>query len=72
MTSQTKATQRIIARIQSGLEAACVTFPEVMLNCILEDAQELVAEGYVWDVALAMSAKSYPCTQYAGQHAYAA
>ena len=71
MTSQTKAAQTIINNITRSLKAACVSCPEVMLDCILTDAQELVNDkGYVWDVALAMACKIYPCTQFAGNYAY--
>ena len=73
MTSQTKAVQTIIRNIARSLEAACVSHPEVMMQNILDDAQELVNEnGYTWDVALAIACKAYPCTQYSGEYAYAA
>lgn len=71
MTSQTKAAQTIINNITRSLKAACVSFPEVMMECILDKAQELVNEGgYRWDCALAIACQIYPCTKYAAQGAY--
>ena len=73
MTSQTKAAQTIINNIQRSLAASCVSFPSVMLENILDDAQDLVNnDGYVWDVALAIACKSYPATKYCGLYAYEA
>jgi len=73
MTSQTKAVQTIINNITRSLKAACVSCPDIMMDCILTEAQELVNDkGYVWDVALAIACKIYPCTKYCGQYAYEA
>jgi len=72
MTSpQTKAVRNILANVERSLKASCVSFPEVMLGCILDEAQELVNDhGYVWDVALAKAVKIYPATEYAALYAY--
>jgi PIN domain nuclease of toxin-antitoxin system len=71
MSSQTKAVQNIINSIHRSLAASCVSYPEIMLNCILDRAQEYVNEdGYVWDVALAKACEIYPSTRYCGLCAY--
>jgi len=70
-SQQTIATQKITANIERSLEAACVSFPEVMIGCILDDAQDLVNEhGYCWDVALAKACQVYPATRYAANYLY--
>ncbi len=68
---QTTATRNILNNVERSLRAACVSFPEIMLGCILDEAQELVNEGgYVWDVALAKAVQIYPATKYAAEGAY--
>jgi hypothetical protein len=65
-SNQTLAARKIIANCERSLKAACVSFPEIMLGCILDTAQELVNEdGYRWDVALAKATQIYPATKYA-------
>lgn len=72
MTSPaTKAARNILANVERSLKASCVSFPEIMMGCILDTAQELVNEdGYRWDVALAKAVKIYPATNYAATDAY--
>lgn len=71
MLNQTKATRNILDSVQRALKAACVSCPDVMLDCILDEAQELVTrDGFRWDVALAKACQIYPATKYAAQFAY--
>lgn len=68
---QTKAVRNVLASIERSLKAACVSCPDVMLGCILDEAQDLVNEfGYCWDVALAKACKIYPSTKFAANYAY--
>jgi hypothetical protein len=70
-SQQTLATRKIIANIERSLKASCVSFPEVMMGCILDEATDLCNEhGYRWDVALAKACKIYPATKYAAQYIY--
>ena len=70
-SQQTIATRKILANCERSLKAACVSFPEIMLGCILDNAQDLVNEhGYRWDVALAKAVKIYPATEYAATYIY--
>jgi len=68
---QTTAVRIILANVQSSLKASCVSCPDIMLNCILDEAQELVnRDGYRFDVALAKAVKIYPATKYAANYVY--
>lgn len=70
-SAQTAAARTILANAERSLKASCVTYPEIMLGCILDEAQELVnAHGYRWDVALAKAVRIYPATRYAATDAY--
>ena len=70
-SQQTIATRKIIANIERSLKASCVSFPEVMIGCILDEATDLVNEyGYRWDVALAKACSIYPATKYAAKYIY--
>lgn len=67
-SKQTQAARQIIANIERSLAAACVSFPDIMVGCILDEAQDLVNEhGYRWDVALSKACSIYPATRYAGR-----
>jgi hypothetical protein len=71
MTSQTKAVQNILDNITRAMEAHCVSCPDVMIECILSEAQELIDnKGYCYDVAMAIACKMYPATKYAATLAY--
>ena len=68
---QTTAARIILANAERSLKANCVSFPEIMMGCILDTAQEYVNEdGYRWDVALAKAVKIYPATKYAALYVY--
>lgn len=68
----TAASRNILERAEGHLKAACVSCPEVMLGCILDEAQDLVnRDGYRWDVALAKAVQIYPATKYSAMDAYA-
>ena len=70
-SQQTIATRKIIANIETSLKASCVSYPEVMMGCILDNAQELVnLDGYRWDVALAKACQIYPATKYSALYVY--
>ena len=62
---QTIICQRILDNVQRSLKAACVSCPDIMLGCILDEAQELANQGFRWDVALAKAVQIYPSTKYA-------
>ena len=67
-SQQTQAAQIIINNIERSLKASCVSFPDIMINCILDEATDLVNEhGYRWDVALSKACAIYPATKYAGR-----
>jgi hypothetical protein len=71
MTSQTKAVQNLINAIETALEASCVSYPQVMVEHLLNVAQEYVNdEGYAYDVALAKACAIYPATQYCSAVVY--
>ncbi len=71
MSSQTKAVQNIINSIERALAASCVSYPEIMLGCILDVAQEYVNDGgYAWDVALSRACAIYPATTHCWKCAY--
>lgn len=68
---QTTAARNILDNVQRSLKAHCVSYPEIMLGCILDVAQDYVNnDGFVWDVALAKAVKIYPSTQYAANYSY--
>jgi hypothetical protein len=71
MASQTKAVQSLINAIETALEASCVSYPQVMVEHLLNVAQEHVnVEGYAFDVALAKACAIYPATKYCPAVAY--
>jgi hypothetical protein len=71
MTIQTQAVQNLINAIETALKASCVSYPKVMLDHILNVAQEYVNdEGYAYDVALAKACAIYPATKYCPVVAY--
>ncbi len=71
MTIQTYAVQNLINAIETALKASCVSCPKVMLDHILNVAQEYVNdEGYAYDVALAKACSIYPATKYCPAVAY--
>ena len=68
---QTTASRNILTSAERSLKASCVSYPEIMLGCILDTAQELVNDGgFCWDVALAKAVEIYPATRYAALYAY--
>lgn len=72
-SQQTIACRNILDRAQRALKSSCVTFPEIMINNILDEAQELVNDhGYCWDVALAKAVRIYNATKYSANWAYTA
>ena len=71
MTIQTQAVQNLINAIETALKASCVSCPKVMLDHILNVAQEYTnVEGYAFDVALAKACAIYPATKYCPAVAY--
>jgi hypothetical protein len=71
MTIQTKAVQNLINAIETAFKASCVSYPKVMLDHILNVAQEYVNdEGCAYDVALAKACAIYPATKYCPVVAY--
>ena len=71
MTIQTKAVQSLINAIETALEASCVSYPQVMIDHLLNVAQEYASdEGYAFDVALAKACAIYPATKYCPVVAY--
>jgi hypothetical protein len=71
MTIQTQAVQNLINAIETALKASCVSYPEIMLDHILNVAQEYTnVEGYAFDVALAKACAIYPATKYCPAVAY--
>jgi hypothetical protein len=67
-SQQTQATRQIIANIERSLKASCVSYPDIMMGCILDEATDLTNEhGYRWDVALSKACSIYPATKYAGR-----
>jgi len=70
-SQETKIVRKIIANIERSLKASCVSYPEIMMECILDTAQELINEdGYLYSVALAKACKIYPATKYAALYIY--
>lgn len=68
---QTEAVRTIISSIERSLKAHCVSYPEIMMECILDEATDLMNEyEYRYDVALAKACQIYPATKYAAQYAY--
>jgi len=62
---------KIIKNAEASLKASCVSFPDVMMGCILDEATDLVnAHGYTWDVALAKAVTIYPATRFAANYIY--
>jgi len=71
MLNQTKAAQNIINAIEESLvNNPFVSCPEVYMACIMDEVQELVAKGYMLDVALAKAATIYRATKHCGVWAY--
>lgn len=70
MTNATIAADRIINAAYRAFINNCVSCPDVMMECYLDEAQELVnEEGYAWDVALIKATSIYPCLKYVPQNA---
>jgi hypothetical protein len=71
MTIQTQAVQNLINAIETALKASCVSYPQIMLDHLLNVAQEYTnVEGYAFDVALAKACAIYPSTKYCPVVAY--
>lgn len=70
-SQQTIACRKIIESAERSLKAHCVSYPDIMMGCILDAATDLVNEfGYCWDVALAKACEIYPSTKHVGNFAY--
>ena len=71
MKSQTKAVQSLVNAIETALEASCVSYPQIMIEHLLDVAQEYASvEGYAFDVALAKACAIYPSTKHCPAVAY--
>lgn len=68
MLNQTKASQRLIARLETTLAGR--PWKDIIMDNILSNAQSLVGDGYRWDVALGLSCKLYPVTEHIAGSAY--